>query len=216
MTDYKDLIDRANAALNGVTPGPWKRREPYFNEDVTGIVPRKIRGKSKPDIGNWAELATVENDYTDSKRFANAKFIAASRQLVPDLTAALSEAIARAEKAEAALAAETERAEAQAELVKCACGYDKAADLCEFHRKHLRNLPEVRALAEAQEAFTAADLKRAYDLAQKRIVKMLRQRATIYDASNPDYKIARLELIFQAYLINILAIPDNLAEKVRK
>ena len=41
----------------------------------------------------------------------------------------------RAEKAEADLAAEAQRAEDQAALVKCACAYEKPTDICETHKR---------------------------------------------------------------------------------
>lgn len=69
----------------------------------------------------------------------------------------------RAEKAEADLAAEAQRAEDQAALVKCACAYEKPTDICEGHKRIFDRINAGRAAdgdmisrAEAQRAFAKA------------------------------------------------------------
>ena len=81
------------ALLDGATPGPWRLRKAYLDDDALEIVPRKVRGKASPEVGSWAELATVQIEYTDSTPKANARLIAAA----PDLARALLDA--RAENA---------------------------------------------------------------------------------------------------------------------
>ena len=92
MTDQ--LTDaEVKALLDDTTPGPWRLRKAYLDDDAVEIVPRKVRGKASPEVGSWAELATVQIEYTDSTPKANARLIAAA----PDLARALLDA--RAENA---------------------------------------------------------------------------------------------------------------------
>ncbi|MCW7544863.1 hypothetical protein N7I30_13730 [Aurantimonas litoralis] len=68
------------------TPGPWLIRE-GFSTDTLEVYPRR---DGKPEIGSWAELATVRSDYGNgdgdtAEGEANARLIAAA----PDLLAAL-------------------------------------------------------------------------------------------------------------------------------
>lgn len=80
------------------TPGPWKLRKAYLDDDLVEIVPRKVRGKASPEYGSWAELATVQIEYTDSAPKANAHLIAAA----PDMAEALEACIASLERADTA------------------------------------------------------------------------------------------------------------------
>lgn len=81
------------ALLDDTTPGPWRLRKAYLDDDALEIVPRKVRGKASPEVGSWAELATVQIEYTDSTPKANARLIAAA----PDLARARALLEARAE-----------------------------------------------------------------------------------------------------------------------
>ena len=86
-----ELIARARALLEGVTPGPWvSEAHCVYHRDGRGLVASL---KSHEWGRDWP---TTERDRD---------FIAASRQLVPDLIAALRAAEARAERAEALIAA---------------------------------------------------------------------------------------------------------------
>ena len=77
-----ELIARAEASLGGVTPGPW-----FAEMDDETVV---------DNDGDPLVLAEAAQE-------GDLFFIAASRQLVPDLIGALRATEARAERAEAAL-----------------------------------------------------------------------------------------------------------------
>lgn len=80
-----DLIARAEAALEGTTPGPWD----VNHHRMFGLASGEDR-KSR-----WVALALWQCDHEESQDDANARFIAASRQLVPELVEALRAAEAR-------------------------------------------------------------------------------------------------------------------------
>lgn len=92
MTDPTDLIARADAAMDGVTPGPWT-----IDDEGDAII--------GPEFSDY-EIELVTGFYSDK----DMHFIAASRQLFPALRDALAAALARAEAAEChAEAMEAER-----------------------------------------------------------------------------------------------------------
>lgn len=67
------------------TPGPWKIRNGFDGESYE-VYPAKVNGESKPNIGVWAELATVnKHPQPGSTGKANARLIAAA----PDMYEAL-------------------------------------------------------------------------------------------------------------------------------
>lgn len=74
-----DVADRAEAALEGVTDGPWvswKQRQHF--RDQGGIY-----------RGNVVSDATKQIIVTQTGNVANSEFIAAARSLVPELVAEL-------------------------------------------------------------------------------------------------------------------------------
>ena len=68
----RELITTARAAMEGTTPGPWKTGQSMWNDD--GEVLYALHGITRAC-------------------YADCMFIAASRDLVPDLTAALEAAL---------------------------------------------------------------------------------------------------------------------------
>lgn len=84
-----ELIARAEASLEGVTPGPWI----VYSEPEVGM-PRTLFSGT-PGQSAFQMIEPLIGRDLD--------FIAASRQLVPDLIGALRATEARAERAEAAL-----------------------------------------------------------------------------------------------------------------
>ena len=77
-----NLIERTNDALDGVTAGPWMAGKggPGYSSWVD----------SKPDLVNISIADRIDN-------LADAEFIAAARQLVPDLLAEVVKLRARIE-----------------------------------------------------------------------------------------------------------------------
>lgn len=67
------------------TPGPWEVRQ-GFRDDTFEVFP--TRG-GPPELGAWAELATVVGDYSDDEAEgrANARLIAAAPDLLDALEA---------------------------------------------------------------------------------------------------------------------------------
>ena len=69
-----DILKRAAEAVKGVTPGPWR----VGPVDDTTVV-----------AADGSEVAAIDGDYNHPDLWpmmeANARFIAAARQLVPDL-----------------------------------------------------------------------------------------------------------------------------------
>ena len=84
MTDYNELIAGAEAALEGVTPGPWSL-------NAENAVCNQIDGEHHA-------ICTDQFCYAP-ERDANARFIAAARQDVPALLAALKAVIAERDSA---------------------------------------------------------------------------------------------------------------------
>lgn len=93
MTDIsKDAVD---ALLQGVTDGPWRE----FMGDICANYDEKvIAGIGKSTGARSSEYFSVRTNRPEGG--ANARFIAAARELVPALRAALDEAEARARYAE--------------------------------------------------------------------------------------------------------------------
>ena len=101
-----DLIERLNAATEGTTPGPWWTNAKYNGQEM-GCAIIAARTDSGPLPGNptrgmvaWS--SAILN--TDARRCeANARFIAAARQLVPEAAAALAAQRAEIERLREAL-----------------------------------------------------------------------------------------------------------------
>jgi hypothetical protein len=104
-----DLIDRARAALDGVTPGPWvhdpKLFSNVYSDDATGSIVATCTGFTYARRPPAVEAA-------------NARFIAFARSLVPEM----ADEIAR-------LRAEVERLR-EAERTAWIAGRDAAAKEC--------------------------------------------------------------------------------------
>lgn len=93
-----DLVERAKAALEGVTEGPWRVEEYEDPGNTYSWRQPYIASPHKNPLGSWPEqiakmmwrhkqvsqnrLAT-----DDARRDADARFIVAARQLVPELVA---------------------------------------------------------------------------------------------------------------------------------
>lgn len=92
MADPKELIERAEAALEGVTEGPWTLND-------RGLAPVDWGGASHlSDVA----FAFVNTDHEDREACIRALvFSAASRSLVRELKEALKAALDRADAAEA-------------------------------------------------------------------------------------------------------------------
>jgi hypothetical protein len=103
----EDIIKRAEAVLEGVTPGPWR----VFIDDTGGKWtgwPLSIEATSITDKtvvrtgGQWPYEWDAKTSQKEA--IANARFIAAARDLIPDILAAQNAALARVAKLEDALA----------------------------------------------------------------------------------------------------------------
>ena len=68
-----DLVNRAREVLDGVTPGPWREDGPTWNKIVWS------------DADNRVCFMAHSNGLNDYRDEATARFIAASRQLVPKM-----------------------------------------------------------------------------------------------------------------------------------
>lgn len=115
MTDKIDTSTAAIAALmDGVTPGPWEQDGPISSKIVW----------AGPDV----RVCFMTSDGPASK---NARFIAASRELVPALTDERDAAVARAERSEARVAeleSEVERMREASQMAGASLG-EEIADL---------------------------------------------------------------------------------------
>lgn len=87
-----DLVKRARDVLNGATPGPWER-------DMSYQWPSKVRSLDEKHRHRWVVDVSSFPDSTHT--ISDARFIAASRELVPamadrieDLEAKLAKAVA--------------------------------------------------------------------------------------------------------------------------
>lgn len=78
MSDAKDLIAKVDAALEGVTPGPWDAYSTVVSQVTLEVDDIRLTGES---------VASA----VGPRRRADARFIAAARTLVPALRAALAE-----------------------------------------------------------------------------------------------------------------------------
>lgn len=85
--DTSDLIARAEAALDGVTPGPWLLAQDEEGPFATCVT------------AHGFDICTAWGGYNAAD--ADSNFIAAARNLVPELTAALRAAEAALQKADA-------------------------------------------------------------------------------------------------------------------
>lgn len=83
--------EAVDALLQGVTAGPWWLDGPVWNQVVWSSADNRVC------------FMAHSNGANDASDIATARFIAAARELVPALRAALDEAEARAERLEAAL-----------------------------------------------------------------------------------------------------------------
>lgn len=133
--------------LDGVTPGPWR----------VGPV-----DDCRVEDADGNEVAQIDGDYNSPdlwpKMEANARFIAAARELVPALAAERDEQTARADAAGAEVARLTAELSAlragQYALVAAVC--DVAASMIEDNMRHAAELgreiwpiPDIRALTTA-------------------------------------------------------------------
>lgn len=98
MTDVDALLGRADASLEGVTPGPWKTWR--YDEAHPLAVTQDIEAENGARV--VADM-TNEEDPDDPEDAANARFIAESRSLVPELRDALKELTKRNDYLEAGL-----------------------------------------------------------------------------------------------------------------
>lgn len=104
-----ELIARAEAALDGVTKGPWCRDAIFMQDDhacrVAFPEEHGIPGETIAEcFQNWTDCENGPHQRISWKSAeANANFITASRDLVPALTAALKASEARVKELEEAL-----------------------------------------------------------------------------------------------------------------
>ncbi len=162
-----DLISRAEKALEGVTPGPWVAA----NDEN-----RTVRGENGLTVGYYFQAA-------------NARFIAAARDLVPELVAKLREGAMRemaalgqaSEAYDAQLAAEAKLREVTAErpyVIGANDGWDAAVEQGEASDavksamvrfwKRLADVERARAdAAEAELARLRAAIHEATDEAER-------------------------------------------------
>lgn len=70
-----ELVDRAKASLEGVTPGPWRHEIGEEHGETVHFVQWGVESSVGIFTGNYGGAGT------------DAEFIAASRQLVPELIA---------------------------------------------------------------------------------------------------------------------------------
>jgi hypothetical protein len=92
-----DIVERAKAALIGVTPGPWETRvwampghtvDEWFTREITG--PNGEFHSLNVLKARWARHAGKQCCWPPTD--ADAEFIAAARSLVPELISALTAA----------------------------------------------------------------------------------------------------------------------------
>lgn len=176
----KDILERADAALEGVTPGPWRVEVCSLKiHDIDGI---RI-------LSNSGEITHVEGCRCAGGGIANetdANFMADARDLVPDLVSAL-----KIEKAEVArLREELKKSEAcianneaiigfaETQLIKCAAG-------------SLQRRIEINQLREALEK-VEAERDRQYDENVNRIHQQALAENALARASDPDFILAAM------------------------
>jgi hypothetical protein len=94
MTQYTDLCEQADKALQGVTEGPWAVRCDPCHYDTASDV--------KSDCGNL--FAMVGGGAKWQEQEANARFIAFARAWVPEAAAALTALSAEADALKAQVA----------------------------------------------------------------------------------------------------------------
>lgn len=108
-----ELIARSEAALEGVTEGPWKLRL-YQSGTVQVMIREWADGSPDTRQGgstygyhsaymSMHNIGTRDDAETDNEKYRNGKFIAESRDLVPALIAALKASEARAHSLENAV-----------------------------------------------------------------------------------------------------------------
>lgn len=103
MTDTSTAA--VTALLDGVTPGPWRvMQPPNWIVDPRGMDLAHIRGWGFL-TGKGHQHGGMDPKAAGDQMDANARFIAAARDLVPALMSERDAAIARAERAEALAAA---------------------------------------------------------------------------------------------------------------
>lgn len=83
-----DVVEQAKELLEGVTPGPWEASDEQGDEITVGAGSYL----ANPGIYNPTDLIVAYDVYSDEdrereQRWRDARFIAAARQLVPDLVA---------------------------------------------------------------------------------------------------------------------------------
>lgn len=90
--DVMDVVARANELLEGVTPGPWEACDDSRDEITVGAGSYlKNPGSYNPaDVILEYDVYSDEDDERE-QRWRDARFIAAARQLVPDLVATIEE-----------------------------------------------------------------------------------------------------------------------------
>lgn len=143
--------DAIQTLLQDVTPGPWR----------VGPV-----DDCRVEDADGNEVAQIDGDYNSPdlwpKMEANARFIAAARDLVPALTAERDAQTARADAAEAEVARRLEMHEcAMAERDDCIEDWSKA-------KKEIARLTaELDAMRAGQDALVAA----TYEVAEAAIMK---------------------------------------------
>lgn len=108
-----ELIARAEAALEGVTDGPWELR--LFQSGTVQVMirewadgsPNKQHGGSTYGFHSaymtMHNIGTRDEVETDNEKYRNGRFIAKARDLVPDLIAALKASEARVKELEEAV-----------------------------------------------------------------------------------------------------------------
>lgn len=122
LTPGDDLVERAEAALEGVTPGPWLIGNLESYEGDTGIAFRRVYFPTTAE--DEVQEAHVRGDNCD----ANARFIAFARQWVPKAAARLSALTAQVAEAGKMLAEQDHE-------------YNrKTNDMIERHAKHTARL----------------------------------------------------------------------------
>lgn len=108
-----ELIARSEAALKGVTKGPWKLRL-YQSGTVQVMIRDWADGSPDTRQGgstygyhsaymSMHNIGTRDDAETDNEKYRNGKFIAESRDLVPALLAALKASKARVKELEEAI-----------------------------------------------------------------------------------------------------------------
>lgn len=99
-----DIVERANAVQEGTTPGPWGTDGSMIASELVKVSPGVTEFKqSIAEMDDDSYLSEDENDDYDGEyppyeqMEADAKFIAASRSLVPELAAEVEQLRARVE-----------------------------------------------------------------------------------------------------------------------